>query len=61
MFNCLSAYVPGSKDEDEGERMQAVTRGKNIGRMSKCMGSSREEWKGSKNDEDNDFRKEKTI
>lgn len=25
------------------------------------MGSSREEWKGSKNDEDNDFRKEKTI
>lgn len=61
MLKCLSAYVPSLKDGDERERIQAVTRLENVGKMSKGMDSLREEWKGSKNDKDNDFRRGKAI
>lgn len=49
-------------DGNEGENANSsVTREENMRRISKCMDSSREEWKGSKNEEDNDFRKAKAI
>lgn len=61
MLNCLSVYVPSTKDGVEGEKMQIITKKKNVGRMSEYMDSSRDEWKGFKNDENNDFRRAKAI